>query len=917
MDKSGGDKDKDDDDKDDDDDDKDDDEDEKGLRVDEMKDTFDLACEDSDEDDFFSSDAFKSTVEYLEGGVKPLRPDRASVLVPIVNINDPPPPMPNVSGLSPDAAARTLACWNAELKQYRDRKDRQQKDAHNAILGPVNEGDDSQFTGDDTLGLRLMEIVEGRRLCVGQSFQDRDVLRMRVAEEANLRQIGIVIKRSDNRSFEVVGDDFYVKANNGKRKGWVVAAAVVREGDGPLPDNKATRSLGNMKTERSLGNLKSEGLEPCHYEELCKDVLCKDVKPCDESDVEDGDEDFTDNDEEGSDEDFENDLPTARTPYLAEWLVPIIKSTIAVTPRASNKFLLGVLGPYGNKYAFTKAIIQKARDIARAEIFGDPGNNVKYILGLQDQMRRLGHECEVIFSDRKETLRKLKLVVLTEAVRNELDQTRKLALATEDGAKAFLQDWTRENDSFIRRYLGTKTDNWRFVHGIVFATSTSKRTAPNLQEVIQADAAHMNFGKYTLYSAYGTTANAQSSPIAFAILFGNEDKSSWITFWKFALSVHPWLADGEGRGLTIVTDQDKGSRVAIEDVLPGCFNFFCSFHRRQNIMKQCKGGVNQYKGAWLFNKLLNAKTPESIDRIRGACEGRMKPRDVAYVASIPDAEQYPAARCAMARHVVMYGRSSSASVESMNAANKEIRARTSVCLVNATILLLQLEGERYKTMKDMAWSNESQLTPRGSLLAEEVGKEVPFPREYKWTVIEHPDYHQYSIRGNHGALSQTQDLRIVKVSTPGDYGSRPSSCTCGVPQVDGVPCRHAIAVAKSPAQRTNYSVLNAMPRWWTAEAWRRQFPADDRFFCNFDLQWIKETYAPDDSLHYCPDFAGPRKKGRPKKNTRAKSPLEIALSEHNGTGVKKRRVRMTDEELDMMGFEGESGDVDGMEEAAI
>jgi hypothetical protein len=843
-------------------------------------------------------------VEYLDEGVQPIRPEPASAILPIDDIDDPPSPMPDVTGLSEAAAKRTLSCWNVEMKKYRDRKAREQKDAHNRILGRDGDGDDSPFTGEDSAGLRLMEMVEGRRLMVGDSFQDRDVLRMRVAEEANLRQIGIVIKRSDKRSFEVVGDDFYVKANNGKRKGWVVTAAFVRAGDGPLPVNKATTGWH--------GNLKTEGLEPCHYEEECsKDASfggapCKDViRPLLEgsadSDVEHDDKDNNNTDDEDYSDDeleIEDAVPTARTPYVAEWLVPIIKSTIAVTPRASNKFLLGVLGPYGNKYAFTKAIIQKARDLARAEIFGDPGNNVRYILGLQHKMRQLGHECKVIFSNRKETLNKLKLVVLSEAVRNELDENRKMELATKDSAKAFLKHWTRANDSFITRYLGTKNDKRRFVQGIAFATSTSKRTAPNLQEVIQADAAHMNFGKYTLYSAYGTTANAQSSPIAFAILFGNEDKSSWITFWKFALSVHPWLADGVGRGITIVTDQDKGSRAAIEEVLPGCFNFFCSFHRRQNIMKKCKGGVNHYKGAWLFNKLLNAKTPEAIGRIREACRGRMAPRDVAYLASIPDAEQYPAARCAMARHVVMYGRSSSASVESMNAANKEIWARTSVCLVNATILLLKLECERYTTMKEMAWNNEGQLTPRGSLLAEDAGKEVPYPCEYKWTVIEHPTYHEYSIKGNHGALSLTQNLRIVKVSMPGDYGSRPSSCTCGVPQVDGVPCRHAIAVAKSPAQRTNYSVLNAMPRWWTAEAWRRQFPSDDKFLCNFDLQSIKETCQPDDSIYYCPDFAGPRKKGRPKKNTRAKSPLEIALSQHNGTGGKKRRVRMRDEELE-------------------
>lgn len=88
-----------------------------------------------------------------------------------------------------------------------------------------------------------------------------------------------------------------------------------------------------------------------------------------------------------------------------------------MTPRASNKFLLGVLGPYGHKYAFTKAIIQKARDLARADIFGDPGNsnNAKYIQGLQDDLRRFGHYCEVMYYNRTQALNRLKLVVVAEA----------------------------------------------------------------------------------------------------------------------------------------------------------------------------------------------------------------------------------------------------------------------------------------------------------------------------------------------------------------------------------------------------------------------------------------------------------------------------------------------------------------------
>jgi hypothetical protein len=46
-----------------------------------------------------------------------------------------------------------------------------------------------------------------------------------------------------------------------------------------------------------------------------------------------------------------------------------------------------------------------------------------------------------------------------------------------------------------------------FLCGIFLSISGAKNTVPLLQTVYQADAAHMNFGKYTLYSCYGITAN--------------------------------------------------------------------------------------------------------------------------------------------------------------------------------------------------------------------------------------------------------------------------------------------------------------------------------------------------------------------------------------------------------------------------
>jgi hypothetical protein len=56
--------------------------------------------------------------------------------------------------------------------------------------------------------------------------------------------------------------------------------------------------------------------------------------------------------------------------------------------------------------------------------------------------------------------------------------------------------------------------------GIFISPSTTKEQFPFLQEVLQADAAHISFAKYTLYSVYGKNANGTMSALGFALLFG-------------------------------------------------------------------------------------------------------------------------------------------------------------------------------------------------------------------------------------------------------------------------------------------------------------------------------------------------------------------------------------------------------------
>ena len=62
-------------------------------------------------------------------------------------------------------------------------------------------------------------------------------------------------------------------------------------------------------------------------------------------------------------------------------------------------------------------------------------------------------------------------------------------------------------------------------------------------------------------------------------------------------------------------------------------------------------------------------------------------------------------------------------------------------------------------------------------------------------------------------------------------GSMFGGCTCGEPLTAGVPCHHMVAVVKS------YRILglnesNAMPKWWTTEMWRLQYPQEGNALCD-------------------------------------------------------------------------------------
>jgi hypothetical protein len=71
-----------------------------------------------------------------------------------------------------------------------------------------------------------------------------------------------------------------------------------------------------------------------------------------------------------------------RTPVKSKYIVPFIKDMVARNPSLSTKYIKSLMKPYAKEYALTKSVVQEARDVAKAELFGKAEDNVKYAHGV-------------------------------------------------------------------------------------------------------------------------------------------------------------------------------------------------------------------------------------------------------------------------------------------------------------------------------------------------------------------------------------------------------------------------------------------------------------------------------------------------------------------------------------------------------
>ena len=328
----------------------------------------------------------------------------------------------------------------------------------------------------------------------------------------------------------------------------------------------------------------------------------------------------------------------------------------------------GLLANHVHTELISDNLLQEARDWAKLQLFGNADNNVQYCEAVKAAIIGMGHLCEFLYCERHDVIRQLRATVVREELKQREDKTEP---ALERGAQTeeFIKNWLIEHDVPLTNQLGMHDGPpLKFLTGVFIATSTSKQQVPFLQEVLQADGAHMLFGKYTLFSAYANSANGAMVSLGFAILFGNEDTSNWIRFWEFIKSIHLIVNQPTK---TVITDQDKGSLVSIRRILPKAGLFHCAFHRWQNIKKKFGGGEGNtpLTCLWMCNILVKCNSVDTIHFLKSKYLELIKPAHVAYLELLPDNQQFPAARCNKLHgnmpDIYMYGKTTSSGVESM------------------------------------------------------------------------------------------------------------------------------------------------------------------------------------------------------------------------------------------------------------
>jgi hypothetical protein len=190
-----------------------------------------------------------------------------------------------------------------------------------------------------------------------------------------------------------------------------------------------------------------------------------------------------------------------RSPIKSRWFLPLIKETIVESPNMSHKECAHLLRLYVRTDFLTAMIVQNAKMQCRFELFGNPTMNAQCTTAMLRETSFWGHKVKSIYKTAADVMTMMEKIVVQEE--SDQRQASEGISMTRAMKKEYLSEWMSVKNDMLQssgldiQMIGKLTP--QFCRGVFFSMSYSNEVVPYLQNVFQADAAHMNLAS-TPYS---------------------------------------------------------------------------------------------------------------------------------------------------------------------------------------------------------------------------------------------------------------------------------------------------------------------------------------------------------------------------------------------------------------------------------
>jgi hypothetical protein len=247
-------------------------------------------------------------------------------------------------------------------------------------------------SSDQTQLIRLMMVIKAHSLVAGQTFEHKETLQICIAEEANLRIIKVKIVWSSHVTYIVGG--YLLRCHR-------------------VPDSDEVVGMCCLLPRRQYVLRIPPTAQYFDERQFCN-------------------------------------------PFYGKWVGYLLCGTIKDSPSPTYHVMSEVIRDYVNPYVVMNNILQDARNLAKADLFGKPDDNIRYAYAVQQAIRDMGHVCDLIFTGHCDVIQMIGAIVLKEELTRR-EHANEPTLERGTPTKEFVNDWllhhevARMLEAIIRR----------------------------------------------------------------------------------------------------------------------------------------------------------------------------------------------------------------------------------------------------------------------------------------------------------------------------------------------------------------------------------------------------------------------------------------------------------------------------------